>query len=190
MEELSAALKAIQEQNTAILKAVEASTTIFSEIQPVVVDLAAWRPTLEQSIADLRHDLEGVRKEIDTVARNLVLALKPSDFPPILPKPSSAPFPYSGSSAPGPDARPIDPIHRGGGSWVITTLIPPPITGMYQGQNSLPGHGQVVAEHRSRNMGRSPLCGSPRAGSPRTPRSNNPHLHRTPIIPRPKMDSP
>ncbi|KAI5012359.1 uncharacterized protein LOC123425540 [Hordeum vulgare subsp. vulgare] len=159
VEELSAALKAIQEQNTAILKAVEASTTIFSEIQPVVVDLAAWRPTLEQSIADLRHDLEGVRKEIDTVARNLVLALKPSDFPPILPKPSSAPFPYSGSSAPGPDARPIDPIHRGGGSWVITTLIPPPITGRSS------GNIQTTRTKENRWWFREPLP-SPRSHAP------------------------
>ena len=41
VEEMAAALKAIQDQNEAIQKAVVATNTLISEIQPVVADLAA-----------------------------------------------------------------------------------------------------------------------------------------------------
>lgn len=121
VEELSAALKAIQEQNESIMKAASASHTLFAEIRPVVADLATWKPHLEQSVADLRQELGGVRQEIDLIARNPVLALKPSDLPPILPRPSSVPFPNGGSSSQGPDGHRIDLLHRG----VALGLLPP-----------------------------------------------------------------
>ena len=69
VEELSAVLKAIQEQNESIMKAVAASNTIFDEIRPVVADLAMWKPHLEQSVTDLRLELGRVRQEIISIAQ-------------------------------------------------------------------------------------------------------------------------
>ncbi|XP_040248832.1 uncharacterized protein [Aegilops tauschii subsp. strangulata] len=103
------------------MKAASASHTLFAEIRPVVADLATWKPHQEQSVADLRQELGGVRQEIDLIARNPVLALKPSDLPLILPRPSSAPFPNGGSSSQGPDGHRIDLLHRG----VALGLLPP-----------------------------------------------------------------
>lgn len=74
--ELAATLKLIQEQNASIQKAVAASTTLFEEIKPSVIDLAEWRPMLEQSVVDLRTELSGVHRDLDTVIWNPAPALK------------------------------------------------------------------------------------------------------------------
>ena len=150
VEEMAAALKAIHEQNAAIQKAVAATTTIITEIQPVVADLAAWKPTLEKSLSDVQQELGGVRKELDVIARNPVLRLKPGDLPPIFHRPEGAPQNQAGSSLQGPEGHRVDQAHRGVGSGVVTTLVPPPVTGMAPSPNFLSFAGQFSVDHRSR----------------------------------------
>ena len=141
VEEMAAALKAIQDQNEAIQKAVVATNTLISEIQPVVADLAAWKPTLEKSLSDVQQELGGVRKELDVIARNPVLGLKSGDLPPIFPRPGGVPQTQASSSLQGPDGHRIDQTHLGVGSGVVTTLVPPPVTGMAPSPNFLSSTG-------------------------------------------------
>lgn len=87
VDELAATLKLIQEQNASIQKAVAASTALFEEIKPSVLDLAEWRPVLDQAVTDLREDLGGVQRDLDHVICNPILSLKPTDLPPLMPQP-------------------------------------------------------------------------------------------------------
>lgn len=59
VDDLAASLKAIQEQNTAIMQAVAASAMLFEEIRPAVTDLVEWQPAFEKSMADLQQQLGG-----------------------------------------------------------------------------------------------------------------------------------
>ncbi|XP_037432548.1 uncharacterized protein LOC119299416 [Triticum dicoccoides] len=130
VDELAATLKLIQEQNASIQKAVATSTALFEEIKPSVLDLAEWRPTLEQSVADLRSDLGGVRRDLDSVIKHPALALQPTDLPPLIPRQGETSAPSARD--PRPDGRRDDMITGGLRTGVVTTLVPPPVTGYLQ----------------------------------------------------------
>lgn len=129
VDKLAATLKLIQEQNASIKKAVAASTALFEEIKPSVLDLADWRPALEQSVADLRTELGGVRRDLDSIIKNPALALKPTDLPPLIPRLSVVPIVGAGDTLSRPDGRRDDTAPRGLSNGVVTTLVPPPVTG-------------------------------------------------------------
>lgn len=106
-----------------------ASTALFEEIKPSVRELAEWRPALEQSVAELRLDLGGVRRDLDLVIRNPALSIKPTDLPPLIPRSGGAAQATSGDNDHRPGGRCDTTSTRGMGSRVLTTLVPPPVTG-------------------------------------------------------------
>lgn len=170
LDDLAAALQAIQEQNSAIQKAVATSTNLFE----------ALRPTMEASVADLRAEIGGVRKELQLVSRNPVLSIKPSELPPLIP---SRPDPDRNSNniisdlSHGPIGHRVDTSPRGFGNGVVTTFVPPPAMGTH----SLPAPSPCLPVES-----RSGRPYSPRVAS----RSGSPPAHRFPALPRPKMDFP
>ncbi|KAG8060655.1 hypothetical protein GUJ93_ZPchr0002g25535 [Zizania palustris] len=83
--EVTRALGVIQAQNVVIQAKVES----LEEIKPSVMDLATWRPEIVKSVEDLRDDMVALRTQVVQIARNPVLQVKPSDLPPILPRPTS-----------------------------------------------------------------------------------------------------
>lgn len=94
-----------------------------------MLDLVEWRPTLEQSVANLRTDLGGVRHDLDSVIKHPALALKPTDLPPLIPRLGNAPVPLASDGSSRPVGRRDDMITGGLRTGVVTTLVPPPVRG-------------------------------------------------------------
>lgn len=79
------------EQQLADLAAtIQASMGTLVEIKPMVAELVGWKPTVEKAVADLREEMGALRGQVQQIARNPVLAVKPTDLPPLLPTPSGA----------------------------------------------------------------------------------------------------
>ncbi|KAF0898746.1 hypothetical protein E2562_009351 [Oryza meyeriana var. granulata] len=79
--DLVAVLSTIQEHN----KAIQASVGSLEEIKPMVVDLAGWKSTMKETVAELHDAMGDLRQQMAQILRNLVLAIKPADLPSLLP---------------------------------------------------------------------------------------------------------
>lgn len=117
-----------------------------------------------------------------------VLKLKPAQFPTLLSQPGTI---NDGSLTNEPDGHRVETSNRGRGeNGVMTTLVPPPVTGTFQSIELYHTASFLFADRHARPPGRSPLRGSSRSGSPHPSRSDSPFPRRSPIIPRLKMDFP
>lgn len=75
--DLAVAMATIQKQNSAI----QASVGSLEEIKPMVVELASWKPAVDQAMTELRDDLGDLRQQVERLSHNPVLVVKPSELP-------------------------------------------------------------------------------------------------------------
>ncbi|KAL6596182.1 hypothetical protein ACP70R_047546 [Stipagrostis hirtigluma subsp. patula] len=110
----------------------------LERLGPVVEELSIRRPEVEGVMDDLKQEVSALKKEIDRIAANPVLGVRPADLPSLLgarPETPRTPLPLgaagdeSGRVDNGPDGHRVHDIHRGLGSGVVTTLVPSPGTG-------------------------------------------------------------
>jgi hypothetical protein len=83
LAELVVVVTNIQKQNTAI----QTSVGALEEIKPLVVELSGWKPAIDKAVSDLRDELGDLCHQVGQIARNPVLAVKPTDLPPLLSTP-------------------------------------------------------------------------------------------------------
>lgn len=81
--DLMAAMEAIQKHNVAI----QTSVGSIEEIKPMVAELVGWKPTVEKTVAELRDEMGELRSQVQQLAKNPMLLVKPADLPPLLPTP-------------------------------------------------------------------------------------------------------
>uniref|UniRef100_A0A0E0BFX1 Uncharacterized protein n=1 Tax=Oryza glumipatula TaxID=40148 RepID=A0A0E0BFX1_9ORYZ len=72
--DLMAAMEAIQKQNAAI----QTSVGSIEEIKPMVAELVGWKPTVEKTVAELRDEMGELRSQVQQLAKNPVLSVKPA----------------------------------------------------------------------------------------------------------------
>lgn len=77
-------MSAIQKQNSAI----QTSVGSLEEIKPLVVELASWKPAMDKAVTELHEEMGDLRQQVERIARNPVLSVKPSELPALLPTPT------------------------------------------------------------------------------------------------------
>ncbi|KAG8070009.1 hypothetical protein GUJ93_ZPchr0006g46173 [Zizania palustris] len=85
--ELVKAMQTIQEQNASIQDSVAASTAAIEDMAPVVRELAGWRQRVEGVVEELRGEMGDLKAQVDRIALNPALMVRPTNLPGLLPTP-------------------------------------------------------------------------------------------------------
>jgi hypothetical protein len=125
--DLTALLQALQLQNDSIKSTLDENTA-------AVRDLSTWKPTIEAEVSHLRMEVGNLSTKVDElVTRRDVVHPAPKVFDNISLEPggSNTP-PYIHRVAYDGYGHRSAQHHRGDGFGVVTTLTPPPVTGINQ----------------------------------------------------------
>ena len=78
---------AMEQEMTALTRAIQTLVESVAEIKPVVLELKDWKPLMESSVDELRGEVGELRDQIQHMVREPVPALMAAGKPPILPIP-------------------------------------------------------------------------------------------------------
>uniref|UniRef100_A0ACD5XSC5 Uncharacterized protein n=1 Tax=Avena sativa TaxID=4498 RepID=A0ACD5XSC5_AVESA len=163
-EQIVAVLAEIREQSTKIdglankMEAVEGKVGSMEEIKPVIIDLALWKPKVDQAVGALQADLGNLRVHLDRLVQHASTTPAPPPLPSPVDRRPDLRVQVGDDGRHGPGGHRVDINSRGSVMGAPPHMTPAKDT---YGSTSAPESTLSTPREREGNRGKTPRMDCP-----------------------------